>query len=70
MTKLSDTSTGRKAPLRYLTLDEASATANTAVSTLRKWLADGRLTGYKPGRRLLVREDELVAFIESKAVAA
>jgi excisionase family DNA binding protein len=52
---------------RYLTLSEAAEVARTNVSTIRWWIAERRLTSYKPGKIRLVREDQLLAFIESTA---
>lgn len=38
------------------------------VKTLRRWVADGRLPAYRPGRRVLVRREDLLALIESAPV--
>lgn len=51
---------------RYMTLAEASAICSTPTETLRKWIQSGRLRGYRPGKALLVREDELRSYVESR----
>lgn len=44
---------------RFCTLQQAEADYGTAVKTLRLWVATGRLSAFKPGRRVLVDRDEL-----------
>lgn len=51
---------------RFLTLQEASALTRTPAETIRYWVWQGRLVAYKPGRTVLVREDELLGLIESR----
>jgi excisionase family DNA binding protein len=48
----------------YLTLDQIAERLHTPRETVRYWVAVGKLRSYKPGRKRLVREDDLVAFIE------
>jgi excisionase family DNA binding protein len=48
----------------FLTLVEAAAVARTAPATIRYWIWQGRLTAYKPGRSVLVKEAELLQLIE------
>jgi excisionase family DNA binding protein len=58
---------------RYLNLKQASEAIATPVPTLRAWLRDGRLRGYKPGRSVLVLAsdlDELMAAHELSALRA
>lgn len=55
---------------RYLKLTEASELCSTAPETLRFWIWQGKLRAYKPGRHVLVREDELRAHVESCATGA
>ena len=61
------TKASAKAPARggLLTLEEAGALARVEPETVRHWIWEGRVTGYKPGRVVLVREVELLAFIEA-----
>jgi excisionase family DNA binding protein len=51
----------------YLTYSEAAQLARVPQSTVRWWVATGRLSKYKPGRHPLVKSDELIAFIEATA---
>src|SRR5690348_4858469 len=41
---------------RYLTLAEAGALVRASPETVRYWIWQGRLKGFKPGRTVLVRE--------------
>lgn len=45
----------------YLTLQEAAAEGFGAYSTLRTWIARGKLPAYKAGNRVQVRRDDLEA---------
>ena len=49
---------------KYLTLPEVSAVARVPLSTVKHWIAIGRLSSFKPGRSRVVREDVLLKFIE------
>lgn len=49
---------------RYLTLEEAAGVARVSPSTLRSWIRLGRLRAFRPGRRLLLVEAELHAFVQ------
>jgi excisionase family DNA binding protein len=52
---------------RYLTLESASALLDgTPTESIRFWIWQGRIKGYRPGSKLLVREDELRSFVESR----
>lgn len=51
---------------RYLLVPEAAEYARTPVKSIRHWIADGRLQHYRPARRVLIREDDLLAFIEGR----
>lgn len=54
---------------RFLTLEEAGELARTPVKSIRLWISSGRLRGFKPGRRVLVREADLLALIEGTATS-
>lgn len=45
----------------YLTLQEAAAEGYGAYSTLRTWIAKGRLPAYKTGKRVKVLREDLEA---------
>ncbi|HVW27884.1 MAG TPA: helix-turn-helix domain-containing protein [Polyangiaceae bacterium] len=55
---------------KYLTLRDAATRLCTSSETIRFWIYQGRLKGYKPGRSVLVRETDLDALIESSAIDA
>jgi excisionase family DNA binding protein len=48
-----------------LTLEEVAAVCHVSPETVRHWIWEGRLTAYKPGRAPLVKEAELLAFVEA-----
>jgi excisionase family DNA binding protein len=48
-----------------LTLEEVAAVCHVSPETVRHWIWEGRLTAYKPGRAPLVKESELLAFVEA-----
>jgi hypothetical protein len=51
---------------RYLTVDEYAEKARAAVSTVRYWRQTGYgPTGFRVGRRVLYREDEIDAWLAS-----
>ena len=50
---------------RYLTLPEAAEIARTSVETVRYWVWMRKLRAHKPGRRVLIKESDLLAFIEA-----
>jgi excisionase family DNA binding protein len=48
----------------YESLTDAAARTNVSVRTLRRWIAEGRLTAYRAGPRLLrVDPDDLDAMM-------
>lgn len=49
-----------------LTLEQAGELlGGTSPETIRHWIWEGRLKSYKPGKHPLVRETELLAFVEA-----
>lgn len=48
---------------RLLTVPEVAAVARAPVTSVRGWLADGRLKSIRPGRRRLVPREELERFL-------
>jgi excisionase family DNA binding protein len=55
---------------RYLTLREAAAQVSTPTETVRYWVHVGKLRAFKPGRQVLIREDDLAALVESSEIGA
>jgi excisionase family DNA binding protein len=47
----------------FLLLTECAAHARVPVSTIRHWIAIGKLPSVRPGRRRMVRRDDLDAFL-------
>jgi excisionase family DNA binding protein len=52
----------------YLTLDQAAEFCSTPLATLRFWISTNKLPAFKPGRRVLVRQADLLELIEGSAV--
>ena len=48
---------------RYLSLREAAEIARVSTSTVRWWIRTAGLRAFKPGRRVLLAESDLHAFI-------
>lgn len=47
----------------YLLLEEVADETRTPLSTVRQWIAQGRLPSVRPGRRRLVKRADLDAFM-------
>jgi excisionase family DNA binding protein len=54
----------------YLLLPEVAAACRTSVSTVRVWIAAGRLPSIRPGRRRLVHRLALARFLEEAGTRA
>lgn len=53
---------------RYLTVDETAERTHAGVSSVRQWIRTGRLSAYRPGRRVLIPEAEVMELIRSHRV--
>lgn len=53
----------------FLTVEEAAAALRVPVATIRYWLAVEKIRGFKPGRRVLIKAEDLTAFVESTEVS-
>ncbi|OLT46932.1 hypothetical protein BJF85_00200 [Saccharomonospora sp. CUA-673] len=51
-------------PKRYASLQAGSDYLDVTVKSLRNWIAQGRITGYRVGRHIKVDLNELDAFAE------
>lgn len=61
----------RRSRSGLLTLEQASEfLAGTPKETIRHWIWEGRLQGYKPGAHVLVRESDLLALVEANETRA
>ena len=55
---------------KLLTLPEAAEALRTPVDTLRYWRATGAgPRGFKVGRRVLYREDDVIAWLDEQRTA-
>lgn len=50
-------------PSIYLLLEEIAEETRTPLSTVRHWIAQGKLPSVRPGRRRLVKRTDLDAFM-------
>lgn len=53
-----------------LTLDEAGAILDVTAETVRHWIWEGRLRGYKPGRTVYVKETDVLALVDKNELTA
>jgi len=53
----------------YLLLSEVAEITRTSIDSVRGWLRSGRLPSVKPGRRRLVRREELERFLARDGLA-
>jgi excisionase family DNA binding protein len=53
----------------FLLLEEVAEETRTALSTVRHWIATGKLPSTRPGRRRLVRRADLERFLAHSAAA-
>lgn len=60
----------KKSRAGLLTLDDVAAVCHVSPETVRHWIWEGRLKAYKPGRAPLVKESELLAFVEANETRA
>jgi excisionase family DNA binding protein len=51
----------------FLFLQEVADELRTSLSTVRYWIATGKLPSVRPGRHRLVRRRDLDAFVEATA---
>ena len=52
----------------FITVPEAAELARVDPRTIRRAIADGRLRAFKPVRKILIREDDVVAWIEGREI--
>ena len=51
---------------KYLTISEVAAATHAPRSSVLYWIYSGKLKAYKVGRRRLVTEQDLIAFIQQE----
>jgi excisionase family DNA binding protein len=57
-------------PNQFLFLEEVAAETRATLSTVRHWIAVGKLPSVRPGRRRLVRRADLERFLEASGLAS
>jgi excisionase family DNA binding protein len=57
-----------RTPPALLLLEEVARELRVSVSTVRHWIAVGKLPSVRPGRRRMVRRLELEAFVAGDAL--
>jgi excisionase family DNA binding protein len=53
----------------YRTVRELAEGRLCSEATIRKWVKDGKLRAFRPGKKILIRMDDFRRFIESSKVA-
>jgi len=51
----------------FLTVEQVAERLSVPVPTVQYWIQCRKFRTFKPGRRRLVREDDLAAFLDSTA---
>lgn len=57
-------------PPPYLTIAEAAALIRHEHATVRRWIWEGKIKAFKPGKHPLVRREDLLAFVEASETTA
>ena len=50
----------------FQTIPEVAALCRVSVRTVRRWIDDGELVAHRLGRRVLVAEEDLQAFLAAR----
>lgn len=58
------------APEPYLTVEDAAAIARCSAKTIRRAIYAGQLRAFRPATRVLLREADVRAWVESRSAAA
>jgi len=64
-TRLDEARDQTSAP--YLTVEEAAKLARCNPKTIRRAFTDGRLRAFRPAHRVLLREDDVRAWVEGRS---
>lgn len=54
----------------WLTIPEVAEHLCTPIKTIRRWIADGRLRAYRPGKRVLIHRDDVERFVRAAPISA
>jgi excisionase family DNA binding protein len=49
----------------FLTVSEAADAMRVPPATIRYWLSIDKIKGFKPGRHVLIRSEDLTALVEA-----
>jgi excisionase family DNA binding protein len=60
------TASARTASVAYLTVQEVAALARCEHKAVRRAIANGQLSAFRPAKRLLIRDDDAHAWIEGR----
>ncbi len=53
---------------RFMALQEVAEALGVDVQTVRRWIHDGKLRAFKPGKEYRVREADLEEFLQAREV--
>ena len=53
----------------FLTVSEAADAMRVPVATIRYWLSIAKIRGFKPGRHVLIKSEDLTMLVESSELA-
>jgi excisionase family DNA binding protein len=53
---------------RFLSLEDVAERLQVSDRTVRRWVKDGKLAAYKPGREWRIRPSDLEEFLESRKI--
>jgi excisionase family DNA binding protein len=53
---------------QFLSLEDVAERLQVSDRTVRRWVKDGKLDAYKPGREWRIRPSDLEDFLESRKV--
>lgn len=49
----------------FLTVSEAADAMRVPLATIRYWLSINKIRGFKPGRHVLIKSEDLTALVEA-----
>ena len=53
---------------RFLSLEDVAERLQVSDRTVRRWVKDGKLAAYKPGREWRIRPSDFEEFLETRKV--
>lgn len=52
---------------KYYTIQELAASLKVTPQTIRAWIKQDKLKGKKVGKRILIREDKIIEFLDANS---